>query len=92
VSKGVAAGEVRIVDGFTALRQLLRESPCARPEDLPDIVIRAAPLLDVDGLVIYLVDHQQRVLVPLGGRSVPAREVMAVDGTLAGRAFTTVSP
>ena len=51
----------------------------------------AALLLDVTELIIYLVDHQQRVLVPLPGPHVPMRETIDVDGTLAGRAFTTVT-
>ena len=53
------------VDVSEALRQLLDESHDARPEDLPDMVGRVAPLLDVTELVIYVVDHQQRVLVPI---------------------------
>lgn len=53
--------------------------------------MRAAAPVGVDALIVYLVDHQQRVLVPLPGRFVPSREVVPVDGTLPGRAFTTVA-
>ncbi len=53
--------------------------------------MRAAPLLNVTAMVIYLVDHQQRILLPLTGPLVPARDVVDVDGTLPGRAFTTVT-
>jgi serine phosphatase RsbU (regulator of sigma subunit) len=77
------------MNGFEAVRQLLHESARAWPEDLPEIVMRAAPRLDVNALIIHLVDHQQRVLVPLSGPMVPQREVVAVDGTVAGRTFTT---
>jgi serine phosphatase RsbU (regulator of sigma subunit) len=80
------------MDGYEALRQLLRETPRSRPDDLPNFVMAAAPLLDVTELIIYLVDHQQRMLVPLPGPHVPIRETIDVDGTLAGRAFTTVTP
>lgn len=70
-----------------ALRQLLDESHDARPEDLPEMIDRVVPLLDVTELVIYLVDHEQRVLMPLTPARVIGRDVIAVDGTVAGRAF-----
>jgi serine phosphatase RsbU (regulator of sigma subunit) len=79
------------VEGFEALRNLLREAPRSRPDDLADLVMTAAPLIDVTALIVYLSDHQQRVLVPLSGRNVPVREVVAIDGTLPGRAYTTVT-
>jgi hypothetical protein len=75
-----------------SLQQLLRQSHHARPEDLPEMAMLAAPLLDADAMIIYLVDHQQRELVPLLGGSAPHRESFNVDGTLAGRAFTMVTP
>ena len=79
------------VDVSEALRQLLDESHDARPEDLPDMVGRVAPLLDVTELVIHVVDHQQRVLVPIMPAEAPERDVIAVDGTVAGRAFSLVT-
>ncbi|GID95546.1 PP2C family protein-serine/threonine phosphatase [Amorphoplanes digitatis] len=75
-----------------SLRQLLRQSHYARAEDLPEMVIRVAPLVDATALVIYLVDHQQRDLKPLLGGSAPPRQAFGVDGTLAGRAFTMLAP
>ncbi len=74
------------------LRRLLRESHHARPEDLPQMAMRAAGQLGVTALIIYLVDHQQRILIPLLGGTAPAREPIAVDGTLPGRAFTQIAP
>lgn len=74
-----------------ALRQLLDESHDARPEDLPDMVGRVAPLLDVTDMVIHVVDHQQRVLVPIMPAGAPERDVIAVDGTVAGRAFSLLT-
>lgn len=75
-----------------ALQELLRQSHHARPEDLPAMAMRAAPLLDATAVVIYLVDHQQLVLAPLLGNSVPPRAQFAVDGTLGGRAFSLLTP
>jgi serine phosphatase RsbU (regulator of sigma subunit) len=80
------------MDGFEALGQLLRQVPRSRPDDLPDIVMQAAPLLDTTALIIYLADHQQRVLVPLTGALLPERDVVEIDATVPGRAFMTVTP
>jgi hypothetical protein len=79
------------MSSLEALRRLLRQSHHARPEDLPEMAMRAAPMVDATALVIYLVDHQQRVLVPLVGGSSPRRELIAIDGTLPGRAFSMVT-
>ncbi|WP_239166199.1 PP2C family protein-serine/threonine phosphatase [Actinoplanes italicus] len=73
-----------------ALRQLLRQSHHARPDDLPQMAARAAGLLGVGDMILYLTDHQQRLLLPLLAGDAPAREPFPVDGTLAGRAFSTV--
>jgi len=80
------------MSSLESLRQLLRQSHHARPEDLPEMVMRAAPLVDAVALVIYLVDHQQRELTPLLGGSAPPRKALRIDGTLAGRAFSMVAP
>ncbi|MET8260107.1 PP2C family protein-serine/threonine phosphatase [Micromonospora sp. NPDC005553] len=79
------------MSSLESLRQLLQQSHHARPDDLPEMAMRAAPLLDARALVIYLVDHQQRLLLPLLGGSAPAREPIEIDGTLAGRAFSTAA-
>ncbi|WP_334559835.1 PP2C family protein-serine/threonine phosphatase [Micromonospora sp. CPCC 205561] len=79
------------MSSLESLRQLLRQSHHARPDDLPEMAMRAAPLLDARALVIYLVDHQQRLLLPLLGGSAPDREPVDIDGTVAGRAFSTAS-
>jgi hypothetical protein len=80
------------MSSLEALRQLLRQSHQARPLDLPDMIMQAAPMVDADEMIIYVVDHRQRVLVPLLGGSAPPRETLSVDGTLAGRAFRLCSP
>ncbi|WDZ87438.1 hypothetical protein [Micromonospora cathayae] len=74
-----------------ALRHLLRESHHARPEDLPDLVMRVAPLVDVRAAVIYLVDHRQRWLVPVPGRLTPSRPPVPITGTMAGRSFSVLT-
>jgi stage II sporulation SpoE-like protein len=80
------------MSGLEALRRLLRQAHHARPDDLPEMAMRAAPLLDATAIVIYLVDHEQRVLLPLLGGTAPARDPFAIEGTLGGRAFSLVTP
>jgi serine phosphatase RsbU (regulator of sigma subunit) len=74
------------------LRQLLRQSHHARPEDLPEMAMRAADLIGAEAMIMYVVDHQQRELLPLLGGSAPHRDPIAVDGTLGGRAYALVTP
>lgn len=77
---------------FEALRQLLRQSHHARPEDLPEMAMHAAGLVGAEAMVMYVVDHRQRQLRPLVGGSAPERGPVAVDGTLGGRAYALVVP
>lgn len=79
------------MDVSQALSQLLRQSHHARAEDLPEMAMSVAPLLGAECLVLHLVDHQQQTLLPLLAGSAPERGPVQVDGTLAGRAFTTVT-
>ncbi|SCE73617.1 Serine phosphatase RsbU, regulator of sigma subunit [Micromonospora echinospora] len=79
------------MDLAEAMRQVLRASHRTRPEDLPDLVMRVAPLLDASAVLLYLVDHQQRWLVPLTGTLSPARQPVPISGTVAGRTFGTLA-
>jgi hypothetical protein len=79
------------MSSLQSLRQLLRQSHHARPEDLPEMAMRAAPLVGATAMVIYLVDHRQRELIPLLAGSAPHRERFALEGTLGGRAFIMVT-
>ncbi|MEV4279683.1 PP2C family protein-serine/threonine phosphatase [Actinoplanes xinjiangensis] len=78
--------------GIEALRRLLRQSHHARPDDLPQMAMHAAPMVGATAMIAYLVDLQQRRLLPLVAGDAPPREPFMVDGTLAGRAFTTLEP
>lgn len=80
------------MSSLEALRQLLRQSHHARPDDLPEMAMQAAPLLGAGAMILYLVDLQQRELLPLLGGTAPEREPFSVDGTLGGRAFSLVTP
>ena len=72
------------------VREILDRSHLWRPEDMAGIVDGAAQRLGMR-MTIYLVDHEQQFLRPLGvpGRDSP--EPVAVDGTDGGRAYIEVS-
>src|SRR3954470_6341610 len=71
---------------------LLSDAQFAVPEDVPGLVSSHARRLGAVDAAIFLVDYEQRVLAPLPEPGGPEREAVAVEGTLAGRAFTALSP
>ena len=72
------------------LSSLLHATHLMEPADLPGAVAEHARGLGAAETVLYLADYGQTVLRPLTGPGVPAREELAVEGTLAGRAFRRV--
>jgi hypothetical protein len=73
---------------LTALVDLLRAAGSASPGHLPALAASAGRALGVD-VSVHLVDHEHRNLVDLsrpGGGPAPR---LALDGTMAGRAFRT---
>ncbi|MFC8191985.1 PP2C family protein-serine/threonine phosphatase [Cellulomonas sp. NPDC057328] len=74
---------------LNCLRRFLDEVHLARPDDLPEVAAHAAADLGWT-LRLYVVDHEQSCLVPLPAPSVPDAAAVAIDGTLAGRAFRRV--
>ncbi|MBG0563945.1 serine/threonine-protein phosphatase [Actinoplanes sp. NEAU-A11] len=72
-----------------AVRRLMDLRHRGRAEDLPEVLAAAAPLLDAEAAIVLLVDYGQLALHPLRGTRVDTATVLAVEDTLAGRAFTT---
>ncbi|WP_425276263.1 PP2C family protein-serine/threonine phosphatase [Streptomyces carpinensis] len=70
------------------LEELIIEAQTALPVELPPLANQCASSLGLDGALIYLVDLQQRLLVPLD----EALEPLPVDRSPAGRAYRTVFP
>ncbi|MFF7755190.1 PP2C family protein-serine/threonine phosphatase [Streptomyces sp. NPDC007971] len=70
------------------LEELIVEAQTALPVELPDLANRCASSLGLDTALIYLVDLQQQLLVPLD----EALEPLPVDRSSAGWAYRTVSP
>jgi serine phosphatase RsbU (regulator of sigma subunit) len=69
------------------IRALLRASHLMRADDLATAVNEHAGWLGAAEAAIYLVDYEQRTLLPLQGERVPPRQELTVDGSLAGLAF-----
>src|SRR3712207_2238182 len=73
-----------------ALRALLHACHLLAPDDLPVVVADCAARMGVRETVLYLADYEQVTLVPVPGTGVPERSELAIEGTLAGRAFRRV--
>jgi hypothetical protein len=75
--------------GLALLGHLLDASHDLAPDELVAAVARAGQALDAEDVVIYLVDYEQTVLVPLPDGT--DRTLLEIDATLAGRAFTAIA-
>jgi hypothetical protein len=77
--------------GEEAMAGLLHASHLASPHELPRLIAEHVAILGVRDALVYLVDLQQRVLVPFVGSrgATPEQHLdrLLVDSTLAGRAF-----
>ena len=78
-------------DGERAIDSPMNQSHISAPHELPGLISVHAAALGLEDAVAYLVDLQQAVLIPFLGSSGPGlerqRDTLAVDSTLAGRAF-----
>lgn len=99
MSEPVAGGHIRsepsgLSDGERAIAEMLTTAHLLPPHQLPDVVSRHAARLGVGGAIVYLADLQQNTLVPFIGSGGPALDEtvvpLAVDSTLAGRAYQLV--
>ena len=69
------------------LLELLRRTHLSAAHDLSTVVAEESRAIGVDQLVLYLVDLEQQVLVPVPGPDTGQREPLAVEGTVAGRSY-----
>ncbi|HEX3620743.1 MAG TPA: PP2C family protein-serine/threonine phosphatase [Acidimicrobiales bacterium] len=76
--------------GARELVDLLNASHLAVPDDVPMLIVEHARALGVDDAALYLVDYEQRVLVPLPNAEGPDRSEVVIDTTLAGRCYRTL--
>jgi serine phosphatase RsbU (regulator of sigma subunit) len=78
-------------DGDDRLGRLIDEAHLAAADQVAGLVARHVKTMNADEAVLYLADYEQRLLVPLPGVDVSAREPLQVDATLGGRAFRDVA-
>ena len=73
------------------VRTLVDRAHLATAGQVAEVVLEAARALGWTAQ-LYLVDHEQRLLVPAPVTGLPARRPQAVETTLAGRCFRAVEP
>ncbi len=73
------------------LQEVLRRTHLSAAPALATVVAEEARALGADALVLYIVDYEQRSLVPVPGPGAAGREPLSVQGTVAGRAFASGS-
>jgi Stage II sporulation protein E (SpoIIE) len=82
-------------DAERAIDALLADSHLAAQYELPGLIAKHGRLLGAADALIYLVDLQQKTLVAFVGPSGPGigrlLEPLAVEGTIAGRAYQRVA-
>src|SRR3954470_10665768 len=73
------------------LQAVLRRTHLSSAPDLATVVAEEGRTIGADPLVLYVVDHEQQRLTPVPGAGAEGREVLSVQGTVAGRAFAAAS-
>jgi len=69
-------------------QELLRRTHLSAAGELAAVLAEEARTIGAESLVVYLVDYDQRVLVPIPAPDARGREPLPVLGTIAGRAFS----
>jgi serine phosphatase RsbU (regulator of sigma subunit) len=77
------AAAMRIID-------LLAASHLAVPDDLPRLIVEHAEALGANDAALYLVDYEQRSLMPVPNLEGLPRQAVEIDTTLAGRCYRTL--
>jgi hypothetical protein len=73
------------------LNELLRRMYLTAPSDVAAVIADQARRIGARDAVLYLIDYEQRALVPLSTLRRARLAPLSVAGTLAGRAFRTAS-
>ena len=88
---GPSSPPVRGQQVLELLRELLRRSHLSAPSDLAAVVADQARSIGTRDAVVYLIDYEQGALVPVPGAAGGHGEPLSVAGTIAGRAFSSIS-
>ena len=79
---------VRMAEVF---ERVLSSTHLTRPSDIGTELVRNLEPLGATEVVFYLPDYAQEVLLPLPAQGSPPRNEQVIDGTMIGRAYTSVS-
>jgi hypothetical protein len=85
----VAAPESPGLDAVLA--GVLAQAGLVQPEAVGDLLAAASRPVGISAVRIYLADIQQLYLYPLGDATTPPAEALAIDSTMAGRAYQTAA-
>ena len=75
--------------GEKVIGRLLDESHRLHPDRLAPMVARELAGLGMSDVVVYVVDFEQHLLMPLPGDGLPDHDPLDIEATTAGRAFRT---
>ena len=70
---------------------LLRRTHLGGPSEMATAIAEPARRIGARSVVLYLIDYEQRLLVPVAGPHAEDAVPLSVAGTVAGRAFSTTS-
>ena len=76
--------------GAQQLVDLVHRSHLLIPDDVTSLLVARARGLGAEDAALYLIDYEQRVLIPVPDPDGPEREEVAIDTTLAGRCYRTL--
>jgi serine phosphatase RsbU (regulator of sigma subunit) len=79
----------RLASGL--FQEVLRRTHLSAAPDLSTLLAEEARRIGADPTVLYLVDHEQRLLVPVPGPGTEGRETLPIQGTVPGRVFASTS-
>jgi hypothetical protein len=81
-------GNAAVADMFN---ELLRRTHLGGPSEMAAAIAEPARRIGARSVVLYLIDYEQRLLMPVAGPHHQDAVPLSVAGTVAGRAFSTTS-
>ena len=72
------------------LGELIEHTRFIVPDQLPGVLVEHGREVGAVDVALYLVDYEQRMLVPVPQLGGPEREAVRIDATVAGRCFRTI--
>jgi hypothetical protein len=69
---------------------VLAATHLSRPSDLPGLLAQNAMTIGVTDVLMYLIDYEQSLLVPVPVQGAADPEALRVEGSVAGRAFAVI--